>query len=127
MERVALSPREFAELFGKEQTWGYRQIYSGKVTTITEYGRILIPASEVERILGEAAKFNGLKRKAAERPTKERGTKLEAWRRFIANGRKPETSSSADGDGKPRRPLSGPKGQKATSAFERLAKRQKGR
>jgi hypothetical protein len=54
-EPVALSPREFAALFGKEQTWGYRQIYAGKVKTITEYGRTMIPAAEVERIVGAAA------------------------------------------------------------------------
>ena len=51
-QRVTFSPGEFAALFGKSQTWGYRQIYAGKVKTITEYGRILIPASEVDRILG---------------------------------------------------------------------------
>ena len=53
-KRVAYSPAEFAALFGKSQTWGYRQIYAGKVKTITQHGRILIPAAVVERILGEA-------------------------------------------------------------------------
>ncbi len=53
-KRVAFSPAEFAALFGKSQTWGYRQIYAGKVTTITRHGRILIPAADVERILAEA-------------------------------------------------------------------------
>lgn len=36
----AYSPSEFAELFGKSQTWGYRQIYAGKVNAITEHGRV---------------------------------------------------------------------------------------
>lgn len=59
MERVTFSPREFAALFGKSQTWGYRQIYAGRVKAITEYGRILIPAAEVERILATAAGYDG--------------------------------------------------------------------
>lgn len=59
-ERVSFSPGEFAALFGKSQTWGYRQIYAQKVTTITEYGCIQIPAAEVERILASAGLYNGL-------------------------------------------------------------------
>jgi hypothetical protein len=30
-EKVVLSPTEFASLFGRHYTWGYRQIYAGKV------------------------------------------------------------------------------------------------
>lgn len=62
-DRAAFSPAEFAALFGKSQTWGYRQIYAGKVTTITEYGRILIPAAEVEKILAKAGIYDGEKPK----------------------------------------------------------------
>jgi len=83
LDRVAFSPREFAALFGKELTWGYRQLYAGKVKSITEHGRILIPAKEVERILGTAGVYNGLKPKIA-----KPGKKLEGWRRFIADQRK---------------------------------------
>lgn len=83
LERVALSPREFALLFGKEQTWGYRQIYSGKVKAITEYGRILIPAAEIERILKTAGVYDGLKPKV-----RKADGKLEAWQQFIVQRRK---------------------------------------
>ncbi len=83
LDRVAFSPGEFASLFGKSQTWGYRQIYAGKVKTVTEIGRILIPAAEVERILGKAGTYNGLKPKVA-----KRGNKLDGWRQFIAERRK---------------------------------------
>lgn len=83
LDRVAFSPGEFASLFGKSQTWGYRQIYAGKVKTVTEIGRILIPAAEVERILGKAGTYNGLKPKVP-----NRGKKLDGWRRFIAARRK---------------------------------------
>ncbi|MGK0187940.1 MAG: hypothetical protein ACI9R3_003731 [Verrucomicrobiales bacterium] len=54
MGKVAYTPKEFADLFGKSQTWGYRQLYAGKVKAITKLGRIMIPAAEVERVLGEA-------------------------------------------------------------------------
>lgn len=54
MDRVAYTPKEFAALFGKSQTWGYRQIYSGAVASTTEHGRTLIPATEVQKILGTA-------------------------------------------------------------------------
>ena len=66
LKRVAFSPGEFAKLFGKSQTWGYRQIYAGKVRAITEYGRTFIPAAEVEAILKTAGVYDGLKSK----PTK---------------------------------------------------------
>jgi hypothetical protein len=58
-ERAGLSPSEFSQLFGKQKVWGYRQIYRGRVKTITEFGRMLIPRSEVERILATAAPYNG--------------------------------------------------------------------
>lgn len=86
LDRVAFSPGEFASLFGKSQTWGYRQIYAGKVKTVTELGRILIPAAEVERVLGKAGTYNGLKPKVP-----KGGQKLNAWRRFIAERRKTNT------------------------------------
>ena len=86
LPRVAFSPGEFAALFGKSQTWGYRQIYSQKVAAITEHGRILIPAKEVERILGTAGAYNGMKPKVA-----KPGKKLEGWRQFILDQRKGKT------------------------------------
>ena len=77
-QRVTFSPGEFAALFGKSQTWGYRQLYAGKVKSITEYGRILIPASEVERILAEAGIYNGEKKRVAKEVSK-----AELWKRFV--------------------------------------------
>ncbi|MEQ1852204.1 MAG: hypothetical protein ABMA01_11500 [Chthoniobacteraceae bacterium] len=83
-KRVAFSPAEFAALFGKSQTWGYRQIYAGKVTTITQHGRILIPAADVERILAEAGIYTGEKDDAG-RVRKNSGV-LDATRRGLKNG-----------------------------------------
>ncbi len=90
LQRVAFSPGEFAALFGKQQTWGYRQIYAGKVNAITEHGRILIPAAEVERILAKAGTYNGLKVKVR---VPKRAKKLDVWRRFIAKRRKAKNAS----------------------------------
>lgn len=50
-ERVAYTFAEFAALFGRERTWVYRLADKNKVRVIRGYGKALIPASEVERIL----------------------------------------------------------------------------
>jgi hypothetical protein len=89
LQRVAFSPGEFAALFGKSQTWGYRQLYSGKVKAITEHGRTLIPAAEVERILATAGIYEGIKPKEK---TKESFQKLApklggAWQRYLSQRR----------------------------------------
>jgi len=49
-ERAAYTPAEFAALFGRKETWGYRRIYDGTVKTIEIGRRIMIARSEVERI-----------------------------------------------------------------------------
>lgn len=66
MSRVAYTPKEFAALFGKSQTWGYRQIQAGKVNAIKDYGRILIPADEVERVLASAGRYLGMTKPVGE-------------------------------------------------------------
>ena len=85
-ERVAFSPGEFAELFGKSQTWGYRQIYAGKVKAITEHGRILIPAAEVDAILKKAGIYDGAKPKAIRTKSEIQSLGLQlasAWHSFL--------------------------------------------
>ena len=93
LKRVAFSPGEFATLFGKSQTWGYRQIYAGKVKTITQHGRILIPAADVERILAEAGIYNGEKKRVAKEVSK-----AEVWKRLVA-----AKKAAQRNDGKPKR------------------------
>jgi hypothetical protein len=56
--RAALSPREFAASCGKHPTWAYRLLYANKIRAITELGRILIPASELERVLSGAKPYD---------------------------------------------------------------------
>jgi Helix-turn-helix domain len=50
-ERVALTPAEFADVFGQHSSWAYRQIYAGNVKIISKLDRIMIPRSEVDRLL----------------------------------------------------------------------------
>jgi len=90
VQQVAFSPREFAAMFKKEQSWGYRQIYAGKVTTITEYGRIMIPASEVEKILASAVRYDGSKKvlPRTKRELEAMAPELQtAWQSFIRQKR----------------------------------------
>lgn len=47
--RLGLTPAEFAALFGRGPTWGYRKLYSGEVRRLDVSGRIIIPMSEVRR------------------------------------------------------------------------------
>ena len=66
-ERAAHTPAEFAGLFGRSETWGYRQLYSGRVKAIQVSGRLLIPRSEVDRLLAEAAVYTGVPERAPHR------------------------------------------------------------
>ena len=56
--RAAYSPAEFAATCGRHPSWAYRLLYSNKVRAVTELGRILIPASELERVLSLAQPYN---------------------------------------------------------------------
>src|SRR5215813_12571404 len=56
--RAAFSPAEFAALCGRSPTWAYRQIYAGRIKPIAGCGRMLIPRSELERVLSSAAPYN---------------------------------------------------------------------
>lgn len=62
MGKVALTPIEFASLFGREKTWAYRLLWGGKIMSIPEAGQILIPTSEVARFCSSATRFHGLRR-----------------------------------------------------------------
>jgi hypothetical protein len=57
-KRLAYSPAEFAALFGRSATWGYRQIYAGRVKPIADCGRLLVPQTEVDSILARRREYN---------------------------------------------------------------------
>ena len=63
-ERIAFTPGEFAARCGRSETWGYRQLYNGRVKAIQVSGRLLIPKSEIDRLLAEAAVYNGMPERA---------------------------------------------------------------
>jgi hypothetical protein len=59
--RAAYSIPEFSALFGREETWGYRMVYAGKVKVIPSdsvRGGNMVPHSEVERLLSEAVSYS---------------------------------------------------------------------
>jgi hypothetical protein len=60
-EKVVLTPRELASLFGRHHTWAYRQIYAGNIKVISNLGRIMIPRSEVDRLLKHSETYSGKK------------------------------------------------------------------
>ena len=56
--RLGYSPAEFAALFGRSPTWGYRQIYAGRVKPVADCGRLIIPRTEVESVLARRREYN---------------------------------------------------------------------
>lgn len=103
MEKVTYTPPEFAEIFGKERTWAYRQLYAGKVQAITEFGRTMIPKSEVDRLLKEAGRYLGAKAKvkkvpAVESAAKEKRRQSEGgknWAKAVTQRKKHESPQQA--------------------------------
>jgi hypothetical protein len=57
-DRAAYSPAEFARACGKHPTWAYRLLYAGKLKAVTKVGRLLIPATEMDRIMAFAEPYN---------------------------------------------------------------------
>lgn len=135
-DRVAYSPAEFAALFGKEQTWAYRQLYSGKVKAITEHGRTMISVSEVERIVKSAGTYEGVRFKAPQ--TKKQIQKQvpemsKVWQSYLAQRRqsgavKP-VPSQAVAEAAGRLPWSGkrPKGSRLAPGVKRRTGRKAAR
>jgi hypothetical protein len=56
--RAAYSPAEFAASCGRHATWAYRLLYKNKLKAVTGLGRLLIPATELERVLSEAETYD---------------------------------------------------------------------
>lgn len=52
--RQAYTLQEMAQLFGKHRSWAYRMVKEGRIKVITGFGSQLVPAHEIERILGAA-------------------------------------------------------------------------
>lgn len=61
-ERIGYSLAEFAALFGRSPTWGYRRMYAGQIKPISECGRLIIPRTEVELFLSRRREYNPTQR-----------------------------------------------------------------
>ena len=73
LTREGYSPAEFARSFGKHPTWAYRHLYAGTLNAVTVLGRLLIPRSEMERLMATAAPYD-----PKPKPKKKSGNKKEA-------------------------------------------------
>lgn len=63
-EPALLTPLEFAKIFRKkDKTWAYRQCWNGNIEVVYGYGRMLIPRTEVDRLLAKKGRYLGPKRK----------------------------------------------------------------
>lgn len=54
LDRAAVTLNEFGALFGKSNPWPYRQVYAGRVRVIKELGRMMVPISEIKRLMASA-------------------------------------------------------------------------
>ena len=58
--RAAYSPVEFAALFGRSATWAYRRLYEGAIQAVKIGGRMMIPATEADKLIkAEPVSFGG--------------------------------------------------------------------
>lgn len=116
-DKIAYTPAEFAALFGKERTWGYRQIYAGKVNAVTLFGSIMIPAEEVEKAMSGASRYgfsgNRIQRKRCKTTASESNRKSNfAWRKYLKQKRQTQIRrcTNVDDDTCPRFVISLAKG-----------------
>lgn len=88
-------------------------LYAGKINGISDYGRMMIPASEAARIEGEATRYRG-KKKGATKAVAEKQKKNESlppakgsarWSKWVEKRR--NKSSKAKGVGSQAKPLPG--------------------
>lgn len=99
---MAYSPAEFAALFGKEQTWAYRQLYSGKVKAITDHGRTMIAVSEVERIVKSAGTYEGVRFKTPQTKKeiqKQVSQLTNGWQSYLAHRRQSDSAEPVNTQG----------------------------
>ena len=83
-KRAAYSPAEFAASCGRHPGWAYRLLYGGKIRALTDLGRILIPASELERVLATATPYNPKPRPLKARVSREAPTGEEESEGMVA-------------------------------------------
>jgi len=130
--KPAYTPAEFAALFGKERTWGYRQIYAGKVNAVTIFGSIMIPVEEVEKVMAGASRYGVAGNAITRRTPKKKAAKRKitqarnsAWKKYLShrNGKKQtgNNSNTSNGNKIPSAPIT--RGtQKPSAIMSRLSR-----
>ena len=58
-DRLILTPAEFGALFGRSKTWAYRMIYRGVIRPLKSTPSVMIPRSEVDRLLADTGEYDG--------------------------------------------------------------------
>ena len=58
-DRLVLTPSEFGALFGRSKTWTYRLVYAGIIHPLKSTPTLMIPRSEVDRLLADTGEYNG--------------------------------------------------------------------
>ena len=55
MEPKAYTAAEFGKIFGKNGAWTRRMVNDGKLSAIRGWGEMMIPSSEIDRMMEAAA------------------------------------------------------------------------
>ena len=58
-EKPVYTVAECAALFGRHKSWTYRLIYAQRIKLIHQFGKMMVPASEADQILGAATHYKG--------------------------------------------------------------------
>ena len=55
VKQIAYTADQFGKFFGKDGAWARRQVHEGKLKAIKGWGEMMIPSSEIDRIMNSAA------------------------------------------------------------------------
>ena len=62
------TPAEFAALYGRHPSWGYRRVYCGAVKVLKGSPQMAIPEAEVIRFNSETIRYEKSKKLSAAKP-----------------------------------------------------------
>ena len=55
LKQKAYTAEQFGKIFGKDGAWTRRQVHDGKLKAIRGWGEMMIPSSEMNRVMESAA------------------------------------------------------------------------
>ena len=59
LDKLTISPKELGALLGKSAEWARSLVRNGRIKATKDFGCIMIPITEVDRILSEAERREG--------------------------------------------------------------------